>query len=221
LAVAKSSNEADRIGGGEEPECRMRLDHAALVEQRQPAGGFQHPLDHEHHVRPPGIVLVEAERDVVLIGPGQDAVAELGHLVSVLDHDRVLADEIDTADVAVEVDAYARPVQPRRHLFDVRRFAGTVIAGDDHAPVLGKPGKHRKRGLAVEEIVLVDIGYVLVGFREGGHFHVGIDPEELTGGNRQVWNREQLFGGGSHETFPLRAIVRRSEAWKAEPAGRN
>jgi hypothetical protein len=47
------------------------------------------------------------ERDVVLVGPGQDAVAELGDLLAVLQHDRVLADEVDAADVAVEVDADA------------------------------------------------------------------------------------------------------------------
>jgi len=32
----------------------MRLDHAALVEQRQAAGRFKHTLDHEHHVRAAG-----------------------------------------------------------------------------------------------------------------------------------------------------------------------
>jgi hypothetical protein len=31
-----------------------------MVEQRQPAGGFQHALDHEHHVRAAGVVFVEA-----------------------------------------------------------------------------------------------------------------------------------------------------------------
>ena len=75
--------EADRVGGREQPERRMRPDHAALVEQREPAGGFQHALDHEHHVRPAGVIFVEAERDIVLVGPRQDAVAEFGHLHAV------------------------------------------------------------------------------------------------------------------------------------------
>ena len=99
--------EADGVGGGEQAERRVRLDHAALVEQREPAGGFQHALDHEHHVRAAGVVFVEAERDVVLVGPGQDAVAEFGDLLAVLDDDGVLADQVDAADVAVEVDAHA------------------------------------------------------------------------------------------------------------------
>ena len=84
----------------------MRLDHAVLVEQRQAAGDFQHALDHEHHVRTAGVIFVEHQRDIVLHRPRQDAVAEFGDLLAVLDHDRVLADEIDTADVAVEVDAH-------------------------------------------------------------------------------------------------------------------
>ena len=124
----------------------MRPDHAVLVEQRQPAGRFQHALDHEHHVRAAGVVFVEAERDVVLVGPGQDAVAEFGDLLAVLDDDRVLADQVDTADVAVEVDAHARPVEPRRHLLDMGRLAGAVIAGDDDAAVVGEAGQDRERG---------------------------------------------------------------------------
>ena len=52
--------EADRVGGGEQAEGRVRADDAALVEQRQAAGRFQHALDDEHHVRAAGIIFVEA-----------------------------------------------------------------------------------------------------------------------------------------------------------------
>ena len=79
---------------------RMRTDHAVLVEQRQLALQLQHALDHEHHVRPAGVIFVEAEADRMLDRPGQDAFAEFGHLLAVLQHDRVLADEIDAADMA-------------------------------------------------------------------------------------------------------------------------
>ena len=133
--------EADRVGGGKQPEGRMRPDDAALVEQRQAAGRFQHALDDEHHVRPAGIVFVEAERDIVLVGPRQDAVAELRDLLAVLDDDGVLADEVDAADMAVEVDAHAGPVEPRRDLLDMGRLAGAVIARDHDAAVVGKAGR--------------------------------------------------------------------------------
>ncbi len=41
----------------------------------------------------------------------EDAFAELGHLLAVLQDDGVLAHEVDARDVAVEVDANARPVE--------------------------------------------------------------------------------------------------------------
>ena len=157
----------------------MRLDHLALVEQRQPAGDFQHALDHEHHVRAAGVVFVEAERDVVLQRPGQNAFTEFGDLLVVLDDDGVLADQVDAADVAVEIDAHARPIEPRRHLLDMGRLAGAVIAGDDDAAVLGEAGENRERGRPVETVIGVDVGHVLVGLGIGRHFHVAVDAELL------------------------------------------
>ena len=157
----------------------MRPDHLVLVEQRQPAGDFQHALDHEHHVGAAGVVFVEAERDVVLQRPRQDAVAELGHLLAVADDDRVLADQIDAADVAVEIDAHARPVEPRRHLLDMGRLAGAVIAGDHDAAVVGKAGEDGERGRPVEPVVRIDIRHMLVRLGIGRHFHVAVDAEDL------------------------------------------
>ena len=126
-------------------------------------GDLQHALDDEHHVGAAGVVFVEAERNVVLQRPGQHAVAELGDLLAVLEHDRVLADEVDAGDVAVEIDAHQRPVEPRGDLLDVGRLAGAVVAGDHHAAVEGEAGEDRERGVAVEQIVGVDVRHVLVG----------------------------------------------------------
>src|SRR5215470_8316538 len=123
----------------------MRLYHLALVEQREPSRRFQNPLDDEHDVRTSGIIFVEAKRDIVLQRPRQDALAEFGDLLTVLDDDGVFPDQIDPADVAVEIDANARPVEPRRDLLDVRRLPGTMVTGDDDATVLGKARKYGKR----------------------------------------------------------------------------
>ena len=167
----------------------MRLDDPVLVEQRQPALHFEHALDDEHHVGPAGVVFVEHQRDVVLQRPGQDAVAELGDLLAVLEHDRVLADEIDAADMAVEVDADQRPVEARRHLLDMGRFAGAVIALHHDAAVEGKAGQDRQRGVAVEQVVGVDRRHVAVGLGIALDLHVGVDAEQLAGGKflvRQV-----------------------------------
>ena len=136
-------------------------------------------LDDEHHVGPAGVIFVEAERDIVLERPGQDAVAELGHLLAVAEHDGVLADQVDAADMAVEVDAHAGPVEPRGDLLDMGRFAGAVIAGDQHAAVAGEAGEDGERRFAVEEVVVVEVGHVLLGLGIGRHFEVAVDAEHL------------------------------------------
>ena len=84
-----------------------------------------------------------------------------------LQDDRVLADQVDPADVAVEVDADAGPVQPRRHLLDVRRLAGAVIALDHDPAVVGEAGQDRQRRVAVELVGRVDVGHILGAPAEG------------------------------------------------------
>ena len=159
---------------------------------------FEHALDHEHDVGAAGVVFVEHQRDIVLIGPGQDAVAEFGDLLAVADHDRILADEVDTADVAVEIDAHAWPVEPRRNLLDMGRFAGAVIAGDDHAPVAGKARQDGERGRPVEPVIGIDVRHMLVRLRIGRHLHVAVEAEDLPDGDLHVRQRRGGFGNGSH-----------------------
>src|ERR1039458_6164656 len=194
---ARGVAEADRVGGGEQAEIGMRLDHLALVEQRQAAGGFQHALDHEHHVRPAGVVFVEAERHIVLQRPWQDAFAELGDLLVILDDDGILADQIDAADMAVEIDAHQGPVESRRHLLDMGGLAGAVIAGDDDAAVPGEAGENRERGRRVEPVIGVDVGHVLIGLGIGRHFHVAIDAELLPDRHLHVGQPGDFFSCSS------------------------
>ena len=158
----------------------MRPDHLVLVEKRELARDLEHALDHEHHVGAAGIVLVEAERDIALQRPGQDPVAELGDLQAVLDHDRVLADEVDAADVAVQVHAHERPVEARGHLLDMGRFPGAVVAGDHDAAVVREAGEDRQRRVLVEHVVRVEVGHVLLALRIGGNFHVDVEAEYLS-----------------------------------------
>ncbi len=143
------------------PKPRMRPDDAVLVQQGQLALDFEYALDHEHDVRAAGVVFVEAQRHRVLQRPGQQALAELGDLLVVAQHDRVLADQVDAADVAVEIDPDAGPVEPRRDLLDMGRFAGAVIALDHDPPVEREAGEDRQRGVVVEAIGVVEIGDVL------------------------------------------------------------
>ena len=74
-------------------------------------------------------------KDSIVVRDGKQ-VTEFRDLLAFLDDDGVLADQIDTADVTVEVDAHAGPVQPGGDLLDVGRLAGAMIAGNDHSAVV-------------------------------------------------------------------------------------
>ena len=167
LAVAKRR----KYGCGRE--------HAVLVEQRELAVALEDALDDEHHVGPAGVVFVEDQRHRPLQRPGHDAFLELGDLLAVAQHHGVLADQVEPADVAVEVDAHAGPVQARRHLLDVRGLAGAVQALHHDAPVAHEAGQDGQRDVGVEAVDRVDLGHVLVALAEGRHLQVGVDAEDL------------------------------------------
>src|SRR5690606_6719392 len=121
----------------------------------------------------------EHQRDVVLQCPGKNAFAKLRNLLAVLEHDRVLADEIDARDMAVEVHTHARPVEAGRNLLDMRRLACPVVALDHYPAVMLEGGENRERQRTVEKIVGIAIRDMRVSVRLGWHFHVGIDVERL------------------------------------------
>src|SRR5262249_11947352 len=98
----------------------------------------------------------------------------------------ILADQIDPADVAVEIDAHAGPVQPRSDLLDMSRLAGTVIAGDNNPAVAGKAGQDGKRGRPIEPIVRIEFGNVLFRFGIGRNLQISIDSEYLSDRNLHV-----------------------------------
>ena len=186
---------ADRVRGREQPKVRVRADDAVLVEERELAARLKHSLDHEHHVRPPGVVLIEDERDRALHRPRQQAFAKFRDLLAVLEHDRVLADEVDPAHVAVEVDADQRPVEVRGDLLDVGRLAGAVIALDHDAAVERKAGKDRERRVGIEPVCLVDLRHVFGAFGERRHLHVVGDAESARADLRVRYLVQEVVGG--------------------------
>ena len=194
--------EADRVGGGEQAEIRVRTDHLGLVQQGQRARGFQHALDHEHHVRTTGVIFIEQERDRALQGPGQDAFLEFGDLLAVLQHDGVLADHVDTADMAVQIDPDHRPVEARGDLLDMRGLAGAVIALDHHPAIIGKAGQDGARRGRIEHIVRIHDRRVLVRGGEHGDIKAGVEAEQLLaigygirgGKGKTVAHQTRLFG---------------------------
>ena len=153
------------------------MDHAVGVEEGELAVHLENTLDHEHHVGAAGIIFVEYDRHRVLQRPGKDAFTEFGYLLAVAKDDGVLADQVDTADMAVEVDADTRPVQTRRHLFDMGRFSGAVIPLDHHPAVVAETGENRQCGVIVELIGLVDRRHKFRSLRKGRDGHVDIKTE--------------------------------------------
>ena len=169
----------DRVGGREHPEAVVGRQHPILVKQRQLALGLENTLDNEHHIGSAGVVFIETKRHRMLQRPRQQAFAKLGDLFAVTQHDGVLADQVDTADVAVEVNPDAGPVEPRRDLLDMGRLAGAVIALD-HAPaVVAEAGENRQGGFRVEMIGLIDFGDMLGGLGKAKHFHINVNAEHL------------------------------------------
>jgi len=183
--------QAHGVRGGEQTEIGVRPDHAVLIEQGQLALGLQHALDHEHHVGPAGVIFVEHQSGRRLQRPGQQAFAELGDLLAVAQHDGIAADQIDTADMRIEVDADARPVQACGDLLDMRRLAGAVIALHHHAAIVGEPCQHGERGFRIEHIGRIEIGHAFVRLAERGHLHVDIDTEHLARVDHLVGRIEQ------------------------------
>ena len=59
------------------------------------------------------------------------------------------------------------------------RFAGAVIALDHHPAIVREPSADRQRRVRIENIGCVVIRYALIGFAEGGDFHIRVDPERL------------------------------------------
>src|SRR5690606_24220973 len=105
----------------------------------------------------------------------QNAVAELGDLQAVANDDRILADKIDAADMAVEIDADTRPVEAGGHLLDMSRLAGAMIACNHDAAVTRKASQDRERGRPVEQIVGIEIGNMGVRLGISRDFEIGID----------------------------------------------
>src|SRR5205814_7418574 len=114
-------------------------------------------------------------------------------LLVVAQHDRILADKIDAANMAVEINPDARPVQPRRDLFDMRGFAGAVIAANHHAPVEGEAGENCERGVVVKSVGIIEIGDVLARLAARRNLKIAVDPEGLADRDRNVglfqWER--------------------------------
>src|SRR6056300_1046315 len=135
--------EADGVGRRKEAEAAVGRNHPVLIEKRELALHLEDPLDHEHDVRAARIIFVEHQGHGALQGPRQKPFPKLRNLLAILQHDGVLADKVDPADVGIEIDPDAGPIQPRGHLLDMGRFPRAVIALHHDAPVVREAGQNR------------------------------------------------------------------------------
>ena len=157
----------------------MRTNDPILIQQGQLSLHLQHSLDHEHHIRTTRIIFVEGKTHRMLDCPWQNAFAEFRDLFSVLQHDRVLADEVDTADMRIEINAHTGPVQPRGHLLDMGGFSGAVIALDKDAAVVGEPRENRQGGFAVEHVSGVEVRHIFVRPRKCGYGQGHVEAKRI------------------------------------------
>ena len=185
----------DRIGGGEKPEAGVGMDHPVGVKKGELAVDLEDALDDEHNIGAAGVIFVEHDGHRVLQCPGKDALAEFGHLLAVTKDDGVLADEVDAADMAVEIDPDTGPVQACRDLLDMGRLTGAVITLDHHPPVVTEPGQNRQRGVMVELVGVVNGRHIFRSLRKGRHGHVHIKAKGLAHINRGVGRRQRM---GAH-----------------------
>ena len=144
-----------------------------------------------------------------LQGPRQDALLELSDLLAVLEHNGVLADQVDPRDMAVEIDADQRPVQARGDLLDMGRFTCTVEALHHDPAIKGEAGADGLGRLRIETIGCVNIRHMRITVREGRHLHVDINTEHVTDIDLFIGHMGQqrigIFKLGRHGGFRLSA----------------
>ena len=187
--VVQIDSPADLPDEGTIAEIRepwMHVQDPVLIEQCQFAVTLQQPLDYEHHVRPPCIVLIENKCHRPLDGPGDDSLLELSDLLAVLKDNSVAPHQIQSADMPVQVDTYARPVQPGAHLLNVCGLTRSVESLKQHSPVPGKGRQDGQRYIVVEPVGRVSLRDMVIGLTEGGYLEIRVDVEQVPDRNHMI-----------------------------------
>ena len=70
----------------------------------------------------------------------------------------------------------ARPVEPRRHLLDMRRFAGAVVAVTERAGY-ARSRRGSQASSACRTDSRVEVRDMLTRLGKTGHFQIAVDPE--------------------------------------------
>jgi hypothetical protein len=142
-------------------------------------------------------------------GRPASAFAELCHLQTIAQYDRVASDQVNTADMRVEVDADARPVKPSRNLFDMSGLTRAVVPLHHDAAIERESGEDREGRVRIKHVGFVNIGHAFIDLGKGRNLHVDVDPEHFTHVDLAVrrWHRGGVAGGvAGHLVHRVRAL---------------
>ena len=155
----------------------MGFDHAVLVQQRKLAVAFQNTLNHKHHVRPAGVKLVKDQRHRALQRPRDNTFLKFGHLQPVPNHNGVSAHQIKAADMAVEIDPDAGPIQPRRDLLDMGGLTRSMKPLNHHPPIIAKTRENGQGHVMVKTISRINLRHMLIPFAKRRDAQVAVDAK--------------------------------------------
>ena len=158
----------------------MGGNYAVLIEQGEAALCFEHALNHEHHIRTARIIFIKDKGNRMLQRPREQPFTELSNLLAIFQDNRVFPDEVDTADMAIEVNPHHGPVEPCGDLFDMGGLTGSVITLHHDAAVMCEACANGLGGFIIKEIGLINRRYILGCFAKGRNLHIEIDIKDFT-----------------------------------------
>lgn len=167
------------ISGCEETEAGVGVDDTILVEEGELTFYFEDSLDDEHDVGTACVIFVKDEGTRALEDPWEDTFLVFGHLYAFTNDDSVFTDEVNTTNVAIEVDAKTWPIQTSGDLFDMSRFTCTVVSLDEDATIIGKTCEYSECGFGIEVVLGIEGWDVFGGGTKGAYDHFCTDTEGL------------------------------------------
>ena len=111
--------QANGVGGCKHAKRTVRTDHLVLIKQGQSTLDFEYPLNNKHHIRAARIVFIKHQSAGTLQRPRQNTFLKLGDLFAVLQHNRIFANQVNSRDVAVQINPNTGPVKARCNLLNM------------------------------------------------------------------------------------------------------
>ena len=88
----------------------MWVNHLIAIKKGQLAIDFENALNHKHHIGTASVIFIKYQRNRILQRPWQNPFAEFGNLFAITKHDGIFADQVNAADMAIQIDPDTGPV---------------------------------------------------------------------------------------------------------------